>query len=490
MTRFWFLLPALAAVLLTSCPASGAHRSEIIHQSVAERHGLTRSWFSQVEMDNSRGYVEHLLLDRGTLFAQTDRGMVQAMDAETGQTLWAVLVGQRNHPSLEMAANENFVAVINGSSLYILNRYNGKQLWNTQIEGAPGAGPAMSDERVYVPTVSGMVLSYLLKPMKDPRLELGLIQVDQTAEEKEALAEERRQGLRIEQEYIPPLACQSTGRALVQPIVTRQHEGEEILAWPTDRGYLFVGSINRLEQDYFRTRYRLETDAGIAAKPTYMHPDVEVVGDSGVIYAASRDGYIHAIREQSGDALWRFSTGEPLIEPAVVIGKRVFAATQPGGMYCLDARDGRQLWWVPQVIQFIAASNERVYAVDRLQRMVFLDINNGARVDAMEFPPRIVRFINDRSDRIYLANQDGLIQCLHEVELTEPVQHRKDKEDMVEQLAPTQQQGIDQLPGQEPPAGGQPADQEPFGGGMENPFGGPAKAPAPDAGLEQENPFR
>ena len=466
-------LALIGLVTATGRSPAAAFRDEIIPQTTAARHGLTRAWFAQIQLDRARCKVVHVLLDDGTLFVQTNHAMLHALDAETGQSLWAVQVGRRHHPSLRPAANKDLVAVLNGSYLCIVNRHNGKQLWEVQVEGAPGAGPAMSERRVYVPMVSGKVAAYLLEPIKDPRVELGLASEDQTAEQTEALEQDRRELLRLEQDFVPPLVAQSTGRAIVQPIITRVEEDAEYVVWPTDRGFLFMG---RIEQNRFGIRYRLETAAGIAAQPTYLPPAMAgIPGDSGIIYAASRDGYVHAIRENSGTSLWRFSTAEPLIEPAVAVGHRVFAATQPGGMYCLDAKTGDQIWWAPQVIQFLALSRQRAYVVDRLGRMVVLSAETGARLDALPFPLHAVRMLNEQTDRIYLVTESGLVQCLREIELTEPIQHLAPQPP-----EPGQQGGGQQKP--KPPTRPQPNPFDaPAPGAADNPAGAPEK-PA-------DNPF-
>lgn len=506
MMRSCLLLTALVGPLMVSAPATAAYRDEIIPETMAARHGLTRMWYAQVQMDRSRNRVVHAVLDRGTLFVQTDNAMLQALDAETGKTLWAVQVGHPGHPSLRAAANENMVAVINGSHLYVVNRKNGKQLWDTEIEGAPGAGPALSDERAYVACVEGFVLSYLLQPVKDPGVELAHAVAEEPSAEGKAPETTRREGLRIEQDYVPPLVCQSAGRAIVQPIVTRQNEAEEYVAWPTDRGYLFLGHIDRKDQDRFTVRYRLTTQAGIAARPTYLPPEAGILNDSGIVFAASRDGYVHAVRENSGTALWRFSTGEPLVEPAVVVDKRVYAATQAGGMYCLDAKSGDQVWWAPDLLAFIAASKNRLYAVDRLNRLIVLDVNTGARVDALPFPTETVRIYNDQNDRVYIVSQGGLVQCLREVENVDPVVHR-----VPPKAAPAESPAAKKPAGEKPeeaapagpaaPAGenpfgapAKPADENPFGapaaGADENPFGAPAKPDDNPFGGAADNPFK
>lgn len=471
-----FVLPV--ALLAAWCPPGrslAAPRSEIISQATAARHGLTRPWFTQIQMDRTRTRVRDLVLHEGTLYAQTDRAMVHAIDAETGKTLWAKQVGRPNHPSLTPAAGEDLLAVINGSRLYICNRYNGDLLYEVQLDGVPGAGACLSKLRAYVPMVSGMLVAYRLEALTDPLKELGKVNPNPTPEESAAAEEDRREDLRVRQEYVRPLVCHSAGRALVQPLVTLQTAGEEFVVWATDRGYLNIGWIELRNEDRLALKYRLETAAGIAARPTYLPPDPDDPADSGIIFITSRDGFVHAVRERGGDSLWRFPTGEPILQPAVVIDQRVYVATQPGGMFCLDTRknseldesSGRELWWTPRITQFVAASKQRVYAADKLGRIRILSAATGARLDTIAAEHLPIKLVNSDTDRLYLATDTGLIQCLREVELAEPILHgeaRKRKPD--EQQPAIQQKGIDEL---EPPEGpGAPKKPQP--GDDDDPF--------------------
>ena len=475
MRRSTIYALTLIGVLAGCLPAMAARRGQLIPEPMARRHGLTRPWFTQVQLDSARARISHITLDRGTLFVQTDQAVLHAIDAETGQSLWAEAVGRRGHPSFTPGANEYFVVVVNGSYLNVLNRENGKLLWKTQLEGAPGAGAALSAKRAYVPLVAGKVMSYLLEPMKDPLEELGLIsqQEDPSPEEEEASNRERREGIRLSQEYVPPLACQSFGRSLVQPLVARQTEDEEYVAWPTDRGYLFVGYVARLDK-HFTIRYRLQTESGIASQPAYLPPHPDILPNQGVLCAASRDGFVHAIEEKAGTSLWRFSTAEPILEAPVAIGTHIYVATQPGGMYCLEAKSGTEKWWAPQVAQFIAASKDRVYVTDKLDRIVVLDAATGARLDTILAYGQDIKLVNIDTDRIYLATGTGLVQCLHEVELAQPIVHRQPPAVIAEETAEQEPAG----PEGQPPAGG-PSGAG--GGAAEDPFSG-AGAPSGPAG--------
>ena len=318
--------------------------------------------------------------------------------------------------------------------------------------------------------VNGLVMAYRLESLTDPAYELGKIKKDLTEEEKAALEENRRENLRLRQEYIPPLACQSIGRTLVQPLVTRQNPGEEFVAWPTDRGHLNIGRIDRTNEDRFWVKYRLQTDQEISARPAYRPADVNNPADFGMIFAASRDGFAYAIDERNGQPVWRFSTGEPLVQPAVVVEDNVFVATQPGGMYCLDTATGREKWWTPQIEQFISASKERVYVVDKVGRPLVLNIKTVARLDTIPLPPLPIKLINDRTDRLYLATRTGLIQCLHELELSQPIRHGEARRTKAaRQQGPAgQPRDADVPPGQQQPADGDDPFRDagnPLGGG-------------------------
>ena len=458
--------------------AAGAEA--ILPHEVTAQRGLTRAWLTQAQLDSTRGRVSYVLLHSGTLFVQTDQATLQAIDAETGQTLWAEEVGNRRRLALAPAANDHLVAVVNGSHLYALNRFNGKLLWQSDIDGVPGAGPAMSSQRIYVPTTSGMIYAYRLKVTQNAAREMSKQAAGKTPQPDVANLAKRSESLRLEQQSVPPLTCQVAGRALVQPIVTRQTPGEELLAWPTDRGYLFVGAVNRTEDNRFAVRYRLETNGEIVASPAYLPPDPRIVRDSGVIYVVSKDGFVHAIRERDGESLWRFPTGEPIVQPATAIDDRIYVATLPGGMYCLDAKAGKQIWWTPQVAQFVAASKARVYVCDKIGQMLILDAKNGAPLDTIAATGPLVKVLNPETDRIYLVAANGLIQCLHETEQSEPIRHLRAQEQQTEATP------AEKTPGE--PDTAKPAEPKkvkpPSGGGGFEPIKKPAKKKAAEDDLD------
>jgi outer membrane protein assembly factor BamB len=423
------ILAAVALVVLGAWgPVWGGPRNDLIPETTAARHGLTRPWFTQVDIDAGRGRVCDVVLDEGTLFVQTDLAMLTAIHAETGQTLWVKQVGRRNHPSMTPGFSRDLVAIVNGSRLYAVNRHNGDLLYETLVGGAPGAGAALSDKRAYVPMVSGMVMAYRLQPLTEPAKELGKIPTGPAAAEKAAGEANRGENLRLRQDYVPPLYCQSAGRALVQPLIARQTEDEEYIVWPTDRGFVNIARVSRRNEESFAILFQLRSESQITTRPTYMPADPGIVGASGVIYATTIDGYVYAILEKNGSLRWRFSTSDPIVQPAVVIDDRVYVAVQTGGMYCLEARSGRNLWFSPDIVQFLSAGRQRVYAVDKFRRLLALNAATGARLDTIPASDPPIKVINTETDRLYLASDTGMIQCLRELEQLQPLLHNQNRQ--------------------------------------------------------------
>src|SRR6188472_3779044 len=79
-----------AAVLVTVAVLTGEARCErrLVDQDQAARLGLTRAWFTQVQLNAGHSRVERAALEGDRLTVLTNAGMVQELDALTGKTYW------------------------------------------------------------------------------------------------------------------------------------------------------------------------------------------------------------------------------------------------------------------------------------------------------------------------------------------------------------------------------------------------------------------
>jgi len=373
--------------------------------------------FKELQAQEPEAKLETLRIPEITLYVTTDRGTIHAIDAETGRTRWALVVGRRDFPTERVGASEDWVAVLNGSDLYLLTRDTGEIAWKRRVKGVPSAGPAITDTYVVVPTFGGHIELYDL----------------------------------YETRTLPEI-YRSNGRILIQPIVTA-----DSVAWPTDRGFLYVAQANKT-----RVRFRLEARDTIVSQPSYAPP--------GKFFTASIDGDVYCVKEMDGDELWRFTTGEPISNTPVPVGEQLYVITDKGTLHCLKQETGEEVWWTPRIKSFVSGSKDRIYCLGFADRLVILDAKTGGRIASMGADLLDIFYTNIQTDRIFLGNKTGVIQCLRETQMEWPLVHsglaeakEKDRPDII-------QEGPDAGAGK--PAPKKPA--TPFGGGGANPFGGGA----------------
>jgi outer membrane protein assembly factor BamB len=373
--RDWFrrfqaaLLVAIPGLLLgIGSNASAARR--LVTEAEARHLGLERAWNAQVRLDPGRNEVERAVLEGDRLTVLTTAGVVQEFDAITGRTMWVAPVGNPDHPSLGPAGSDAYVALINGSTLYVLDRKDGKPVKVRPVGGAPGASPAVGEKYVFVPLAMGRIEAY---PINEQRL--------------------------------TPWYYQSFGRAMVKPLAT-----PESFVWTTDTGHFYVGRADDLG-----VRFRLETGSEIVAPPAYGAPNV---------IAATSKGEVFSMHEVTGQRNWKYATGFPVERAPAVVGKRVFVTSGEPTLHCIDADTGAGLWEAPKIAQFAAASANRVYGVDHMGAFVVLDASTGAMLGRMPSRSSANALVNDQTDRVYLVSPDGVVQCFHEIGAKKPLYHR------------------------------------------------------------------
>ena len=150
----------------------------------------------------------------------------------------------------------------------------GNIVWQRKVRGAPIGGPTLTDELLFIPMLGGKLETYELRDYRRA-----------------------------------PWTFQATGDA-VQPI----YNGS-VLAWPTDRGHLYVAQAN-----VKNVLFQVEMGSSIESQATALHPGRLLVGTD--------QGYVYCVEEEAGAIQWRFSTGEPIRSSSFVIGEAIFVVTE------------------------------------------------------------------------------------------------------------------------------------------------------------------
>jgi outer membrane protein assembly factor BamB len=453
------ILPARAAlfttisVLATGMLADGACAGRLVSRDDARHLGLERAWFAQVRLDRSRNQVERAVLANNRLDVLTTAGVVQELNAQTGETLWIASVGNPRYPNLGPAVSEQHVALVNGSTLYVLDRTDGRPVKVRRIGGAPGASPALTKEHVLVPLLNGRVV-----------------------------------GFPLDRDVVTPWYYQSIGRAGVPPLSTAQS-----VIWATDSGHVYISGAEGL-----KVRSRLETGSEIAAPAAQA---AVKFGDSNVnlVFVAAVSGEVFALEEATGRKRWKHATGYTITRAPAAVGGRVYVTSDEPALHAINAATGISEWEAANVAQFAAASRNRVYGVDDLGALVVLDAASGAMIGRMATDGRVSALVNDQTDRLYLVSDDGAVQCLREIGAKEPLQHQPPAAGsetpatpgVTESGAPGATAGAESQPGAEatPP----PDTEDPFEEDAMEPQDLPAdEQPVDDAGgfgVDDENPF-
>ncbi len=388
----------------------------------AEQAAKDRQYVLQV----GRGIISTMkkfVTPKITLYVSTSDGVVQSIDGATGKKLWATSIGKREFSTSAPVANEEFVAVTNGSAVHCLRTDTGKFIWKHTCKAAPGGPPAISEDFIFVPLVNGFVDAF---PLWDQTDRKDIVEKRKFAEPDEDKSESRlayekaiketrlaRYG-RLNRRVSKHMSIKhfvSAGAAMNRPIVTKK-----TTSWPTLRGHYNVGSNSR--DNIGKMRYRLKTGGPIRASGAYY---------KNHIFVGSTDGFVYKLDERDGSLAWSLGLGEPISQTPVPVGDAVYAISDDMGLFKIDLQDGNlNARWparVADIRSFIGASKDRLYLLNNLGQMVILQQETGAEVARFSTNSQDLKLYNLKTDRLYVGSKDGTIQCIREINSNHPYIH-------------------------------------------------------------------
>ncbi|MDR3111463.1 MAG: PQQ-binding-like beta-propeller repeat protein [Planctomycetaceae bacterium] len=487
ITRF-----IIALLFTTTLTVYAAETTALISDHTAQQYGLSRDWFHKIMFDADNDEVLFVRLEGNTLFVVSSNASITALDSATGHLRWKRRIGERSQITYAPGVNSRMVAVINGTTVNVLDRRDGKLVWQAKLDDTPGAGCELSESYVYIPLMSGRIVAYCLedkitseadaketaaKPVtagetgtkpaaaktEEEDEDMKAIEnIKKSFEESKRLTSPKRvretpeEAIQLEAGSVIPLVAQTFGHIWLQPnvctqklrydVVGTEETAKEILvghselvAWTTDIGALFVGSVENFSKDTLLLRYRVnisprsyfmnssriteyetKNKENIVARPTFCHanppalPDGQKPERSSRLLVGTQAGYVFAIEDLSSQVIWRFAANGAIDNEVANIGDMVFACSRGGGMHAIGMNDGKEIWYSPKITNFVAASETRVYTIDTQQQLTILDRATGARVKSMSARDYHFRYFNDETNQIILVTKDGLVQCLSE----------------------------------------------------------------------------
>ncbi len=331
--------------------------------------------------------LKALLVKQVRLYLLGSDGGLSAYDAESGELLWSVRVGEPRLGYGTIGISDKFVTVVNGTTIYRVIADDrkldnsiapgGRPLPPVRLDNVPILGVTNSGDHVIVPNTRSGLECYTFEPVPgQPSFEMF------------------------------------SGQLLAKPV---HFPTSSKVGWTTDRGYFYLMDAVGKPTTFFR----LKTDGTANGGTTPASGDRFFVATSG-----GRIYGIHATR--SGKVLWNRSVGEPFYTAPFIADNFVLVASSYGNLYCLKASNGDQAWAAPAPNIDSVFANTGKYLIGRSSSglLAILTPENGQSVSVggTVFVDRMV--VNAETDRVYLVGDGGTVQCLRPAEREMPIFYR------------------------------------------------------------------
>lgn len=394
MVTLLLLLTLLSANGATVKAQSLLKENPLPSSRLLNRYGLELGWWAQATVRGRRDKIAHVAVDERSVAVLTSSGLLSLFDAETGQKMWTSSLGRGDQAALKPVMNDKLVMAVVGLNLYAMDRATGRVAWELDLPRMPSTGPSADDNQVYVGTLDGSVYAFDLRKIRELYLE----------------------------RLLPDYSLSTR--------VWRYKAGEKITSppVPSGRAVLFASldaSLYAVTATSRKLLYQFETDAPVSA-PLVQH--------KGNVYLASQDFNFYCLNAANGQVRWSFLSGLQIRKSPHVIETRiddelmdiVYILPELGGINAVIARNGRELWTEPQLRaqDFLAATDNNVFVTDQIGNVLLLSPRTGAVNGVLPLVSFNRPIQNDRTDRVFLSREDGLMVMIREEGKTFPTYHQ------------------------------------------------------------------
>lgn len=389
--------PRVVACLAAAavCLSTGVARA-VVSETTARQAGLTRAWFTQAAIDPATQQITGATLADGVIYLLSSAGKLQAIDAATGAPKWTRRFGDRIAPVAGPTVRGDRIAVVIGSTAYLIDTATGAESFSKRLDGAAGGSVAIGEEHVFAPMIGGRLMAHP-----------------------------------IDYATALPFSVASPGTVLGRPVI-----GSERVIWSTAEGMVYAART-----DGGGPSYRYDAAAPLSGSP---------IVDQDRLYFATITGFVYSLETERGRPVWRTAVEGSVAKPLAQVTETVYAAAETPALHALSRDTGKVLWSVEGVSDFAAASEGRVYAVAPGGALAVLDRKTGEPVASWPATQPLTPVANSETDRVYLLTDRGALQCFHEIGRDKPFLHSPPEEEPVDEQA--QPPASDQPPADDEPA--------------------------------------
>lgn len=418
----------------------------------AEAERLARLDVLKLKRRGIPAAIRSVSIKQVRLYLLGSDGGLSAYDAETGEVLWSLRVGEPELGYGRLGISDGYITVINGTTMYRViaddrmlansTASGGRPIKPVVLDNVPLIGATNTEHWVMIPNIRSGVESYSYEDIPgQPGFEIF------------------------------------SGQLMDKPT---RFPGSSLISFTTEQGFFYV--MDTREEP--TTLFRLKTDGVSSGGATPASGDRFFLGSSaGRVYA------IHASR--AGEVLWNQSYAEPFYQAPFVANDRVLISSSFGNLHCIDASAGTPIWAAPSryIESVFAKAGGFYFARSTVGILVAIDPESGQQIKfgSDVFVDRVVR--NMDTDRLYLVSHGGTIQCLRPQGAEQPTFLRDEASVANSSKKQTATANTEKKPAEDPfgaaagvapaaanadPFGAAEPTADPFGAGAADPFGGDA----------------
>lgn len=287
------------------------------------------------------GYPLAPAQDGDTLFAADQHGLVQALDAASGESRWTTELPAGASSGLTAVAGRVYLGTRNGEVL-ALDQADGEVLWRTRVSSEVLAAPQANRELLVVQAVDGSVTALdresgaerWVYSASRPALTLRATGTPRVIDQVSFIGQANGRLVTLDNRGGQPLwerrIATPRGRSEIERLVDLA--GQPLL---TPDGRLFVTS-------YHGRLVALQATSGeiLWSRELSSYRSPALVGD--YLFVVDEASHLHALDAGSGETLWRLDAleGRELTAPVFADGRLALGDFE-GYLHLIDARDGR-----------------------------------------------------------------------------------------------------------------------------------------------------
>jgi outer membrane protein assembly factor BamB len=273
--------------------------------------------------------------------------------------------------------------VVADNKLIALDRLTGSMDWTVYVPNLPATDIVANEQNAYYSAANGEIISFAI-PL--PKAQALAVRSGTLAAETMVVKAEWSWGMRLI-------------TALEQPPILL-----------TNRLIIPNGNGNVVN---------LYHNKGQAAEPMpklglLSAPAATAASD---MYFATMDGKLTAVEMTKDGPVQRWHYGDEgrIVQKPLTAGSDIFAVNEEGGMVCLDRQTGALRWKQRQIKQLISANLRALLAIDLQGNLRAFDRNHGVSLGSWYAQDYRLPVLNTQTDRVFLANHDGLIVAMRDV---------------------------------------------------------------------------